>query len=127
MLIQLTDKERSAYARVENDYKIAPKFSMPARVIRVSSNGKTAIIRHFGSGRSQEAHIQQVRFLTLPSCPILRQQWLSFAQRHATRTIDDPAIREQYIKSFWEELQDLQDPILSPMRQKRQRLLQSES
>lgn len=121
VLVSLSDKELTSTARVEKDRKIAPKFSLPARVVQVSKNGKTATVRHFGSGRTQEAHIQNVRFVTLPSCPTLRQQWFSIAAQNAESTISDPARRELYIKTFWKDIIDAQEQIRVP-RFKRRRV-----
>lgn len=122
VLVQLSKKERTAYNRLEHDKKIAPRFSMPARVIQISSNGKTAMVRHFGSGRTQEVHVQHVRFVSLPSCPALRQQWLKIATKHSKSTIDDPILRQRYIDAFWKETTDLQAPIRPTRPFKRRRL-----
>jgi transposase InsO family protein len=122
ILAKLSPNERTAYNRFEKDKKIAPKFSMPARVIHVSPNKKSAIIRHFGSGNQQEIHIQHARFITLPTDTTLRRLWNDIATKYASTTLLDPQLRERYIKDFWEELEDLQSPVRDPERFKRRRL-----
>jgi len=111
ILVHLSDKELTTYSRNEHDRKITPKFSMPARVTKVWPHQKTAIVRHFGSGRTQEVHIQNARFLTLPSCPILRQQWIQLANTHAQSTITNPQLREAYLNGFWKDVHQPQHEV----------------
>lgn len=104
VLVNLSESEITRYTRVEGDRKIAPKFSMPARVVQVLHKGKTAVVRHLGSGRTQEVHIQHARFISLPQCPILRQQWIQLAASHAESTLTNPQLRELYVLTFWGDM-----------------------
>jgi transposase InsO family protein len=122
VLVALPKEEIARNTRREKNFKIAPKFGMPARVIRVSSNRKTAMVRHLGSGRTQEVHIQQARFLSLPACSILQRQWLDVASREAEAVIDHPQKRQQYLSTFWKELtQPQEEGLAPPTRRKRAR------
>lgn len=116
VLVALSPAEIFSYARVEKNTKITPKFSMPARVVRVASHGKSAIVRHFGSGRTQEVHVQNARFVSLPTCPNLFEQWSQLATTHANGKLTDEDKRAKYVKKFWEEIHEPQVQALQDRR-----------
>lgn len=59
---------RKSFVRVQGTRKIFPKYSMLARVHDFST------VRFFGTGATQEVHIQNARSITLPTNLVLKNQ-----------------------------------------------------
>jgi hypothetical protein len=67
VLMRLQTRDRLAAAYQDGSKKLAPKWSMPYRVVRVLRNGQTALLRPLaGSTGLKEAHIQDCRFISEP-------------------------------------------------------------
>ena len=81
---------------------------MPARVVRVLFKGKSAIVRHLGSGQTQEVHIDYCRFLSAPENKEMKWEWNRHAESYAKRSYECDQDVQLYLQKFWEDLEEPQ-------------------
>jgi len=92
-----------ARAHWSSSYKMVPKWSLPARVERVLSQGKAAVVRDLLTSKCREVHLQHIRFILPPEIPLQRQEW-SRALKAEAMTMFDPKVRQSKLQQFFEAL-----------------------
>eukprot|EP01069_Polyplicarium_translucidae_P007113 Polyplicarium_translucidae@DN305_c0_g1_i1.p1 len=88
VLLRIPDPLRAAYTSTETGRKLAPKWTLPHRVVHVFLGGQRALVRDLLSFRTREVHIQNVRFLEPPRDDLQGQEWLKVLQREVPSTYD---------------------------------------
>jgi hypothetical protein len=74
VLVPPKPRDTQRFAALLGSSKLAPKWSMPHRVLRVLSPN-TALVLDLLTGERRQIHISSVRFVSSPADDIQRQQW----------------------------------------------------
>jgi hypothetical protein len=74
VLIPPKPRDTQRFAALMGSSKLAPKWSMPNRVLRVL-NPNTALVGDLLTGERRQVHISRVRFVSSPADDAQRQQW----------------------------------------------------
>jgi transposase InsO family protein len=98
-------------------YKAVPRWSLPHRVMRVSSGNKRAVVRCLLTRKLREAHIQDVQFILPPQGEVQVNEWMKLAQIQA-QSMYDAATCKAKIEEFFEQISF---PQLTEHRAKRPR------
>lgn len=104
VLCRLDEGDRSEMARFEGARKLVPHWGMPCRVVSVLHKGKTAIVRSLLTSATREVHVQDARFISPPSCPQLRHQWMEMAKIYLERRGIPPSDTSHHLHDLWSEL-----------------------
>jgi hypothetical protein len=83
VLTHLSEEEARKLSVVAGGAKLVPKWSTPARVIKVLSHGKAAIVRNLLSQKTKQIHIQNARFINLPLTETQKEGWEAMLQKAA--------------------------------------------
>lgn len=105
VLVRLTLRDRWQYAHIQGEtkQKLIPKWSLPYRVWKVLSQGKSAIVRSLLSADQQVVHLQDVRFLEAPQLEAQREEWTEVINR-TCESMFEPEVRQRKLQEFWENL-----------------------
>ena len=97
--------------------KLDAPWGVPHRVIKVWSNGKAALCQNLLTGDTQEAHIQNARFLSKPQTETQAQEW-EVALEQDLKALEATQ-KPRVLKRFWQALQGPEEIERSPKRSKR--------
>ena len=109
--------------------KLKPHWSLPYRVIAVSSKGKAATVRSCLTGVQfpiREVHLQNARFINRPLTDVQRASWAHELGREIASSVLDPSERHRIAATFFEDVElgslegdespDNPRPVLGPAR-----------
>lgn len=86
------------------------KWSLPCRVIRVSSQGKTAHIRDILTGTIRQVHLQHLKLIERPNTSVQKQQWTEEITEQARNSPEYHGIRverlDRIVNEFWINLEE---------------------
>ena len=98
--------------------KLAPKWSLPHRVLEVKSQGKSATCRNLLTKALSEVHIQDAVFLKDDYTRYQRDQW-NQELLDALSNFDEEK-QDQMLKSFWRELHEgISPPLIRSAKRRR--------
>ena len=112
----------------EGSRKIRPNWTLPHRIVRISSDGQSATARSlitFGlrSIPLKDVHICDLRFISKPHDEAQRKEWEKIISRERLPDITDPRKRRQLLDKFWTYLDTMAEDssMLPSIPWKRQR------
>lgn len=97
------DKLRFSYQPEAHGRKLAPRWSLPYRVIKVSHNRKSATVRSLLTKEDRDVQIQDVRFVNRPSSAVQNEEWRQNVVREA-HSLFEPDVRQSALHRFFEYL-----------------------
>lgn len=102
----MTEHDRSRYAHMTGDprHKLLPKWSLPHRVVFVREGNKTAVVRCILTSRTQEVHIQNVRFIQGPRSRGQLQEWEEILGKEY-KSMHEAKDRERVFLKHWEQVE----------------------
>lgn len=92
--------------------KIQPKWSLPYRVIRTSTDGQTAVVRSLVTHKPRKAtlrdvHIDNVRFIRVPTNSHQRELWeQEILAGSNLKDVMDIDRQRELIAEFWERVEE---------------------
>jgi hypothetical protein len=109
VLMSTSAKETWRLHVYDGSVKLQPKWSLPYRVIRVTPDGQSAIIKNLVSFAKRElplrqSHIRKLRFISPPQDEQQRQEWEQILSTEKFQDVQDPAVRRKFLNQFWEEV-----------------------
>jgi hypothetical protein len=105
VLVKSTDYDKKKYAYLSGDHqhKLIPKWSMPARVIEVFPNKKSARVKDLITSTVRTVHISNVRLISPPLDEMQRYEWQQIIASE-TDGMFDPIKRREILEEFWEAM-----------------------
>lgn len=81
-------------------YKAAPRWSVPARVVRVLGQGQRAMVECLLTQRVHQVHIHDIDFIRPPVHPVQEEEWKA-AARMEVKSMMDLDERDDLVKAFF--------------------------
>lgn len=111
VLLHLPFNQLAKLRLQDGSLKIQPKWSLPFRVLQVSGDGQSAILRNLVTHHTtgwplRQAHIRDIRFISPPCDEHQRQLWEEVLIAEQLTDVRDPKIRRQLLNEFWEKVGD---------------------
>lgn len=111
VLIRLSPEEKLLNPIFEGSKKLLPKWSLPHRVIQVTPDGQSAVLRNLLTGIRRKlplrrAHIRDLRFISPPNDDIQHREWELIIQTEKFSDILDPEIKQGFLEQFWEKMSE---------------------
>jgi hypothetical protein len=105
VLTKLRPHELERQAIKDGSRKLAPKWSLPFRVVRVLSSGQTAMLTALcGPARLREAHIRDCRFIDEPKDEVQKAYWESVAENVEVATAFNPSELREVLDEQYEDI-----------------------
>jgi hypothetical protein len=102
-------------------YKAVPRWTLPFRVVRVLPSKKSAFVRCLLTGKTQEVHIQDVKFISPPQGEVQQHEWHNVVHTEA-KSMFEPTVCRDVIEKFFEAINLPQlEPLPNHPRVKRRR------
>lgn len=112
VLLKMFPSDAQEVQMTENGGKIRPKWSLPYRVVKISADQQTAVVRNLITYKSRKAqlrdlHIDNARFIRAADTELQRKAWeQEIIASSALKDVMDGECREKLLEDFWEQVDE---------------------